>query len=129
MSERFATFVGKVDPTVRRALLALARWAVPTEWTAPTFQNSWTNYGSGFRDAAYRKVGDRVELRGLVKNGTMSTAMFTLPEGHRPTGVEIFSTAAADAFGEVRIYNDGQVQFVIGSNTWVTLDGLSFSVS
>lgn len=62
-----------------------------TGWTAVTFQNSWANYGGAFQTAQYRRVGDIVELRGLVRNGTAGTSIFTLPAGFRPPATQIFA--------------------------------------
>lgn len=55
-----------------------------TAWTAATLQNSWVNYGSGYETAAYRRVGDMVQLRGLIKNGSLNVPLMTLPVGFRP---------------------------------------------
>jgi hypothetical protein len=55
-------------------------------WIAPTFQNSWVNYGSGYETAGYYKDKQGViHLKGLVKNGTLNAAIFTLPAGYRPS--------------------------------------------
>jgi hypothetical protein len=59
-----------------------------TAWTAPTFVNSWVNFGAGNQVAQYRKVGDTVEMRGIVKSGVSGTVCFTLPAGFRPAAPE-----------------------------------------
>ncbi len=56
----------------------------PTAWTNLTFQNGWSNYSGSFQSAQYRKVGDVVEMRGVVKGTTWGTAICTLPAGFRP---------------------------------------------
>lgn len=57
---------------------------VDTGWITPTMQNSWVDYAGGYTPTAYRRIGNRVFLRGLVKAGTVNTSMFTLPVGFRP---------------------------------------------
>ena len=130
-------------------------WSIlyPEAWVAPTFTNSWVNYGSGFQTAGYRRIGDVVYLRGLVKLGTLGTSMFTLPVGYRPTGnillaalVNVkatFNTGAAstgtahthpivasEIAGRIDINTSGTVSpTTTGGNGWISLDGLSFSVS
>lgn len=95
-------------------------------WTLVTaFQNSWVN-DSGWRSASYRKEGSRVMLGGIIKSGTIGAAAFTLPSGYRPALGCIMVTPSADAFGEVRVYPDGRVVPYTGSNSWFSLDGLTF---
>ena len=69
-----------------------------TGWTAVTFQNSWANYGAGYQGVEYRKVGDMVQLRGVLNTaGTSATAAFTLPVGFRP--LASLSISAANSVG------------------------------
>jgi hypothetical protein len=77
-----------------------------------------------------------VHLRGLVKSGTVgyATPIFILSKPYLPVYTPIRSTPSNDLFGEVRILaaNDpngapGAVVAVAGSNTWVSLSGISFS--
>ena len=65
--------------------------SVTTPWTGVSFQNSWADYGSPYQTAQYRKVGDEVQLRGLIRNGTQGTSMFTLPAGFRPPAPMLFA--------------------------------------
>lgn len=54
-------------------------------WIAVTsFGIGWENYGTPWAAAAYRKVGSRVFLRGLVRSGPVTTPIFNLAEGYRP---------------------------------------------
>src|SRR4030095_6186763 len=55
----------------------------PTAWTNVTFQNGWSNF-SGYQ-CQYRKIGDRVFLRGRMCNGALGQTAFTLPAGFVPT--------------------------------------------
>lgn len=61
-----------------------------TAWTALTLKNNWQNYGGEFQTAQYRKVGDEVQVRGLVRLGTTATAIATLPDGFRPPATLLF---------------------------------------
>lgn len=63
---------------------ATAYLSFATAWTAPTLQNSWANYGAPYQLAQYRKVGDEVQMRGLVRLGTVGSVICTLPVGFRP---------------------------------------------
>lgn len=54
---------------------------------APAFGAGWSNFGSGYNPAGFRRVGDMVQLRGTVNSaggGGTSTTIFTVPVGYRP---------------------------------------------
>jgi hypothetical protein len=58
-------------------------------WHAATLQNSWSNFGSGFVTAQYRRIvspAKSVECIGVVTGGTSTggTVVFNLPVGYRP---------------------------------------------
>jgi len=55
-------------------------------WVALVLSNGWQNYGTPFAPAACRKVGNRVYLRGLVRYGSGTLPITTLPAGFRPVG-------------------------------------------
>lgn len=105
-------------------------------WIAPTLLNSWVNYGSGLANAGYRKIGNLVRLRGIVKDGTGAVAIFTLPSGYRPT-VQVISAAVAfdgavHVAGRVDVETDGDVILYNpagGAGDWVSLDNVSFLVT
>ncbi|MDF2881668.1 MAG: hypothetical protein K0R54_2225 [Clostridiaceae bacterium] len=97
-------------------------------WITPTFQNNWVNYDAvSFGTAGYFKdLSGVVHLRGMVKSGTLNTAIFTLPIGYRPAYVEINPTVANGSLGRVDVLPNGAVYLVTGSNAAVTLAGISF---
>lgn len=97
----------------------------------PAFENSWTNYGSGWVAAGFwRDPLGWVHLRGLIKSGTINTAAFTLPPGFRPaTGAETFAVNSNGAFGTVQVGTDGVVTPTVGNNTYVSLAGIHFRTS
>lgn len=97
----------------------------------PPFTASWTNFGSGWADAAFWKdpLGF-VHLRGLIKSGTVGSTAFTLPPGYRPPVSETFGTISNGAIGRVDVLTDGSVAPVSPSNnTYVSLSGLKFRTS
>ena len=104
--------------------------------TVSAFNAGWDSwYANGVK---YRKRGDRVELRGLMKRTGASTSatetMFTLPTGYRPTGFQVIAlgSGGGDGAREVRIgYPSGDVQAYYtgtpyGTNDYISLDGISF---
>jgi hypothetical protein len=98
-------------------------------WRAPSLVNSWTNYGSGYSDAGYRKVpGGNIQLRGLVRNGSSANALiFTLPVGYRPpTAVRIPVNISSNIFGSLQIGADGTVAGSPGAVGYIFLDGVQF---
>lgn len=102
-----------------------------TPWQAPSFLNGWSNFGAPYSPAGYRKVGDNVQLRGLVKGGTTAalTPMFVLPAGYRPPTILMIATTSNSAFSEVRVYNDGTVYFNVGSAIHLSLENIQFPLT
>lgn len=96
-------------------------------WTAPTFTNSWVNYGGTFGNAGYMKDSlGFVHLKGLIKNGTIAQSAFTLPAGYRPAVDTAYAVNSNSAFGSVQVLNNGTVVPLIGNNAFVYLDGITF---
>jgi len=96
---------------------------------APTLGNSWVNFGGGFRNAGYwRDAAGVIHLMGTVKDGTVDTAIFTLPVGFRPplSGALVFPCVSNALFGYVEVQSTGDVVCKVGDNTFVSLDGISF---
>jgi hypothetical protein len=56
-------------------------------WIPLTLENGWTqNVGTGAAVAAYRKIGNRVQIKGFViGTGATASTIATLPEGYRPS--------------------------------------------
>jgi sorbitol-specific phosphotransferase system component IIA len=83
------------------------------DWLTPTLLNSWVNYGGTMQPAQYKRIGDRVYIRGVVKSGTGSP-IFTLPAGYRPPydigfTVEIHDNSNNPDFGHIRITQNGDL--------------------
>ena len=99
------------------------------EWIEVTsFANTWVNFNAANNSAAYCKDAmGFVHIRGMVKDGTDWSTIFTLPVGYRPAKQEIFVTISNDAVGRIDINTDGGVgSYVINDPTWVSLDGITF---
>lgn len=71
--------------------------------------NAWVNFGGGAQVAQYRKVGDNVQVRGLIKSGATGTVAFTLPAGFRPPAQATFTCSADGGFSTVGVEADGDV--------------------
>jgi len=96
-------------------------------WVAPTLTNSWVNYASGFNAAGYFKDSlGVVHMHGMIKNGTMGAAAFTLPVGYRPLAVCYIPAVSAGGLGIVSIDSTGVVKFDGGTNGYQSLDGVHF---
>lgn len=101
-------------------------------WQAPTLGSSWVNFAGGYQNAAYRKIGNRVFIRGMVKNGTITdgTVLFTLPIGYRPLGHELFTgyQSAGTAY-RLNVNSTGAVAiYGVTANAWISLSNISFMV-
>lgn len=103
-----------------------------TGWISATLQSGWSNYGSEYDTAAFRRVGSSVYLRGMVKSGSVvnntgTSPIFTLPDGFKPdiSGRSIFScTSAATTRARTDIFSSGVVQAVEGTNSWFSVAGI-----
>jgi len=101
-----------------------------TGWTAPTFVNSWVNFGSPHAVAGYCATGGIVYLKGLIKSGTLPGIAFTLPVGFRPLETHIFApwsgNGTSSVNGRVDIDSAGAVWIQSGSNLSFSLAGIAF---
>lgn len=100
-----------------------------TQWCSLTLQNGWVHYGSPFATQAYTKGSDNmVHLKGLIRSGTASqgTVLATLPAGYRPKGYLLFQNQNGGGLGRVDLYPNGNLVIVLGSNGWLSLDGIKF---
>lgn len=92
---------------------------------------SWADYGSYWGVAQYKKAGDIVRLRGLVKRTAGADAVIgTLPSGARPSAHEIFPVTTSSGLGEITIApSTGEMTLRSGSVTYVSLAAISFSTA
>jgi hypothetical protein len=98
------------------------------------FQNSWENYNVATHDIAqFRKnqLGE-VVVKGLVKNGVIGSAVFTLPANYRPSKHTYFPSVAFENpnwdFSLIYVDSNGDV-IVYGTtyNDAVTLTSIRFT--
>lgn len=101
-----------------------------TEWANMVLENDWENYGGSFDVASYKKIGNLVILRGLVKGGTTKTTIFTMPTGFRPSAAKIIpATSSSGNTVELRVEKSGDVHVNSGTlSSWVSLDSVIYYV-
>jgi len=96
----------------------ITNYVLRTPWTAAPLVNGWVNFAGGaYQGARYRKVGDVVEIEGLISTGTLGQPMFTLPTGFRPPLNMQFATTSANNFAAFTVFSTGVVQNINGVNT------------
>lgn len=109
-------------------------------WLTPTLENFWVDYGvAGYSAAQYQKAGERVRMRGAVKDGTEppagdSVLLTTLPAGYRPPYNKSFladcRTPAGDVFvASLEVKTDGRVVLYSAANGYLALDQIEFEVT
>lgn len=120
-------------------------------WTDLSLAANWEAYGGVYTTPRWRRVGDRIELSGLLKRITSTAAtgiahtIAGIPTGMVPTNGDDRILSTVGNYGaslgslacQIRI--DESVPSIVywndtgGStlpiNGWVTLDGLSYSLS
>jgi len=97
-------------------------------WVAPTLLNSWTNFGTGFAAAGYRKlISGEVILKGVIAPGTTTagTVLFTLPAGYRPADTLVF-VAASSTKVRIDVASNGDVKIMEVPSSFLSLDGIRF---
>jgi len=110
---RLTTQSDAYGPRITNLETATAKGA----WTTPTLLNGWLQYGSGWQTLQYRKIGDIVYIRGLIKSGTVPSTIFTLPTGFRPLAINQFVCMGnVSAVAYFNVYTDGVVSAVQGNN-------------
>jgi hypothetical protein len=108
-------------------IAALKTATTVTPWTALTLTNGWTNVG-GFGTAQYRKVGDMVQLRGLVTGGAISAVIGNLPAGFRPL-IQMTVPFAQNGVGANYLSLTPNGDITPAANGYVSLSGIAFSIS
>jgi len=118
------------------SILTGIRWpdtSIEPLYAPLTLQNSWAYFGiSGNQWATpgyYKDTNGYVHLRGLIKDGSSSTAQIaTLPAGFRPGGRAMFATyGAVPAVVGVEVNASGQVlPRNATARTYLSLAGISF---
>lgn len=106
-----------------------------TPWITATLLNNWSSYSSDYNTCAYKKIGNQVFLKGMVKSNTILSTntryILQLPEGYRPPKRTYLIGAYNGNPQLIIVYTDGRVfpdTSNYEANRFVTLDGLSFFV-
>ena len=101
-----------------------------TPWIAATFLSSWSNVGGANLPAEYRKVGDVVEVHGLVKGTGGLGPVIQLPVGLRPArGQLFFPCDASGGYGSFYVKPDGVITAYVGNVTATFGINCMFSVT
>lgn len=118
-------------------------------WRAATLVNSWENYGGIYAPTGYKREDGKVQLRGLVRLGTIASPIFNLPAGFRPeydsifTGITSAITSGAASTGTAHTHSipilgariditsggDVRVANSLASNGYISLEGIIFEAA
>lgn len=117
--------------TTQIATTAFVQAALPAigAWQTPALLNGWVDYGAPFNPVGYCvDAFGIVRLRGLAKSGTVGTTtpIFQLPTGLIPPNQCAFAVQSNNTIGRVDVDASGNVIVVIGTNAFVSLDGIAF---
>ena len=118
-------------------LTAMQQWQTLLQgdsWTATTLLNSWAYDGAPFNPIGYRMdITGRVWMRGMLTAGTSGTVAFTLPyaPAYQQQLPGICALGGIYGSGAIVVHTNGDVLPFYNSGTlnWISLDGLSFSLS
>ena len=104
-------------------------------WNNLSLLGGWSNYGSGYQTAQYRKVGDIIQLRGLVVcGGSFTTNIAQMPSSlfYPASGRLIFYCWTSGSTYRIDVTNAGVIAcggWTPTSGTIVSLDGIIFARS
>lgn len=85
--------------TLNGQVTSLQTATADTGWIALPLSGTWVHYGAPFSVPGYRKIGQVVHLRGLLKSGTPGSTIGTLPAGYRPPYQILVPSVDAVLFG------------------------------
>jgi len=97
--------------------------------------NGWVYYndsGSIHEPPQYTKSADgMVTVKGMIRSGTATsgTVIAKLPAGYRPQGQHIFHLISQTGFARVYVKANGDIEAVVVSSGWTSLDGIHFMAS
>lgn len=119
-----------IPATPTDASVYMRRGIGPTgNWRDAAMLNNWVRLDTNWNIPGYRMLpGSLVELRGVIKGGTISggTPVLNLPIGYRPTLRQLNVCVSSDAIGRIDVSSNGDVYVTVGSTTWASLDNIRF---
>ena len=101
----------------------------PGGWATPLLTGGWQNYGRGYFRAAWRRTPYGIQLRGLIRYGTVDQPAFRVPGpiggGALLSGVTYTNRQIVPCC--ISVNASGSVTPSTGANpdTWVSLDGIT----
>ena len=101
-------------------------------WQVLPYTSPWNTYdiNAWGHAACYKDDMGTVRLRGLVRGGTATGVMVTLPVGYRPAIQQIFTSQGQNGLVRLDINPAGQVLFnggtAPGAAGWVSLSPIQF---
>ena len=130
-----ANFVGddlarieSINPTPLTEATDVSGLIINNGFTNATYAGSWATITGRYNVGYYKDpVTAQVHLRGICGGGTGT--IFTLPVNHRPQAAQEFAINSNSAYGSILIQTNGQVVFINGDATSVSLDNVSISTS
>lgn len=123
--------VTKLTVTDQVEFSAYGAWRYVGAAGQPDFANAWVAYGAPYANPSFTRLADGyIQLHGVIKNGTVGSAAFTLPPGYRPTTPIPFAVVSNGVFGRVDVGSDGTVTpLTPSSNASVVLDQIRFKAA
>jgi hypothetical protein len=100
-----------------------------TAWSPLGLQNGWTNIGSGYQTAQYRKLGDIVHVRGLIKSGPVPSLFASFGAGFQPpAGIQFAQVGSGNTLAVIEILANGNFSVLAGNNVGIGITS-SWSVT
>jgi len=102
------------------------------DWIVAVLSSPWIRYSESWEEPAFWKNKHGiVQMRGMVRNGSTATTMFTLPTGYRPQDRELQTAMGHNGSNYIHVRVDilpnGTVQPIwSGSTNWITLTRINF---
>lgn len=108
-----------------------------TAWAALPLAAGWANFAGGYNAAAWRMVGDEVQVRGLIARSPPTQGTFTIATfaaAQRPTARWLFAPPCSAGMARVDLLADGTFQTTglvtaTGDYGYLSLDAIRWSTA
>lgn len=103
-------------------------------WQNITYEHTYSSYdASGFNPLQYRKIGNQVFIRGMIKSTAtnptgVNASAGTLPATAKPAKGGYFFANNADVPISTNINASGEIRVFNTSTSWIALDGINFFI-